>query len=70
MKPKTALAELLKDRPKTDSWFWCKPSSGHVEQLTTSQEWELLEVAGGLWGDDPADVVELFELGNPFVDCD
>ena len=66
MKPKTVMKELLKDRPTADSWYWVKPTSGYVEELSTSQEWELMGVVDSLWGSDPAEVVGLFELGNPF----
>jgi len=70
MKAEDAMKEFGKGRPKSDDWFWCKPSSGHVEELSTSQEWELMGVVDSLWGSDPAEIIGLFELGNPFEGSD
>ena len=70
MKPHTVMKELLKNRSSTDSWYWCKPTSGYVEELSTSAEWELMGVVDSLWGSDPSEIVGLFELGNPFEGSD
>lgn len=70
MKPKTVMKELLKNRSDVDSWYWCKPTSGHVEELSTAQEWELMGAVDSLWGSDPAEIIGLFEMGNPFEGSD
>jgi len=70
MKPEVVMKDWLKDKPSADSWYWVKPTSGHVEELTTAQEWELMGVVDSLWGSDPAEVVGLFEIGNPFEGSD
>ncbi len=70
MKPKTVMKELLRMKSDTDSWYWVKPTSGYVEELSTSEEWELMGVVDSLWGSDPAEVVGLFEIGNPFEGSD
>ena len=66
MKAETVMKEWLRNKPSSDSWYWVKPTSGYVEELSTSEEWELMGVVDSLWGSDPAEVVGLFELGNPF----
>lgn len=70
MKAEDAMKEFSKLSPKGEEWFWVKPTSGYVEELSTSEEWELMGVVDSLWGSDPAEVVGLFELGNPFEGSD
>ena len=70
MKADKAMEEFSKLSPKGEDWYWVKPTSGYVEELSTSEEWDLMGVVDSLWGSDPAEVVGLFEIGNPFEGSD
>lgn len=44
-----------------DSWQQCGSSGGYVEELSTSQLWDLMGVRSNIFDNDPADIISDYE---------
>ena len=49
-----------------DSWFQCGPSGGVVEELTTSQLWDLMGIRSNILDNDPEEIVSDYEMWELF----
>ena len=61
MKTDSIRRELATTVSTTDSWQQCGSSGGYVEQLSTSQLWDLMGVRSNIFDNDPADILSDFE---------
>jgi hypothetical protein len=50
----------------SDSWFQCGPSGGYVEQLSTSQLWDLMGIRSNVFDNDPADIISDYETWEAY----
>ena len=61
MKTDSIRRELATMYDGTDSWQQGGPSGGYVEQLTTSQLWDLMGLRLNIFDNDPADIISDYE---------
>lgn len=60
---RNAISEYRSD---TDSWFQCGSSGGYVEQLSTSQLWDLMGIRSNIFDNDPVDIISDYEIWEKF----
>ena len=58
--------ELATEHRSTDSWFQCGSSGGYVEQLSTSQLWDLMGIRSNIFDNNPADIISDYEMWEKF----
>lgn len=57
---------LAEYQSSTDSWQQCGPSGGYVEQLSTSQLWDLMGIRSNIFDNDPADIISDYEMWEAY----
>ena len=57
---------LAPEHSSTDPWFQCGPSGGYVEQLSTSQLWDLMGIRSNIFDNDPADIISDYETWEAY----
>lgn len=66
MKSRTIEKYLSEFQSASDPWFQCGPSGGYVEQLSTSQLWDLMGVRSNVFDNDPADIISDYEMWEAY----
>jgi len=67
MKGSSIRAALQDYQSNVDSWQQCGSSGGYVEELSTSQLWDLMGVRSNIFDNDPTDIIsdyESWEMGD------
>jgi len=57
---------LASEHSSTDPWFQCGPSGGYVEQLSTSQLWDLMGIRSNVFDNDPTDIISDYETWEAY----
>ena len=66
MKTDSIRRELATTVSTTDSWQQCGSSGGYVEQLSTSQLWDLMGVRSNIFDNDPPDIISDYETWEAY----
>lgn len=66
MKGRAVRNAMSEWRSGVDSWQQCGPSGGYVEQLSTSQLWDLMGIRSNVFDNDPADIISDYEMWQAY----
>lgn len=58
--------ELATMHSSSDPWFQCGSSGGYVEQLSTSQLWDLMGIRSNIFDNDPQDIISDYETWEAY----
>ena len=61
MKSRSIEKYLKEFQNTTDRWQQCGSSGGYVEELSTSQLWNLMGVRSNIFDNDPTDIISDYE---------
>ena len=63
----TSIQKALQEyQTSVDSWQQCGSSGGYVEELSTSQLWDLMGVRSNIFDNDPADIISDYETWESY----
>ena len=66
MKSRSIEKYLKEFQSTSDPWQQCGPSGGYVEQLSTSQLWDLMGIRSNVFDNDPADIISDYEMWEAY----